>query len=307
MGIPIDIETRIAEAESRWPHLQFKRTGSDEAHSPCPWCGGTDRFAIFCDGGYWCRQCNQTGWIDEKEHLDDHERRLRALEYAQKALQRRQQEQEVRLSALERMHAQMPLVERYWANLHVRVDALEYWCNEGMSLDTIDRFRLGYCPRCPTDTQERDSYTIPVISNGKLWNIRHRLTRADNGDKYRPHAAGLPSVLFNADTLRNADPSRVLLVEGEKKTIIADQTGFPAVGIMGKSGFDPAWAGKFDRFKTVVVALDPDATEQAATIARLFAGRGRVATLPAKLDDMIVKCGARRQDVEAFVRYARVV
>jgi len=199
----------------------------------------------------------------------------------------------------------MPVAERYWSNLHVRTDALEYWCNQGMTLDTIDRYRLGYCPRCPTDSQERDSYTIPVISNSKLWNIRHRLTRADNGDKYRPHLAGLPNVLFNADFLRGEDRSRILIVEGEKKSIIAAQTGFANVGIMGKAGFQNEWAAKFAGFERVVVALDPDATNEAARIASLFQGRGRVAILPAKLDDLIVKYGARQGDIEAFVRYAR--
>lgn len=307
MGAPIDIESRIAEAETRWPQLQFTRTGSGEAHSACPFCNdGVDRFAIFSNGGYWCRRCNETGWLDEHEQLSATEKRLRALEYTQRALVHKQQEHERRISALEQMQAQMEVAERYWANLHVRVDALEYWCNQGMTLETIDRYRLGYCPRCPTDAGGRDSYTIPVISNGKLWNIRHRLLRATDGDKYRPHMAGLPHVLFNGDYLRSAE-GRIVITEGEKKSIIGAQAGIPNVGIMGKSGFAKEWASKFDKFNSIIVMLDPDALNQAAQIAALFGGRGKVASLPAKLDDLIVKYGATPADVEAFMRYARVV
>lgn len=296
----------VAEAERRW-HIQLKRRTHGEYVGPCPFCNdGEDRFHVFLDrGNYWCRQCNAKGWLDEDKNMSDHEHRLRELEARQHAIERRQAEQEQRLSALERMHASTDHL-RYYHNIEVHTDAIEYWDSQGMSLQTMDDYLLGYCPRCPTDNKGRPSYTIPVMAYGKLWNIRHRLIGADDGDKYRPHIAGLPAMLFNADYLTR-ESETITIVEGEKKSIVLTQMGFPNVGLMGKSGFQPDWVRKFGRFETVIVALDPDAEMQAVEIAAQFKGRGRVAILPGKIDDLIVRFGATAADIEWFMKMARPI
>ena len=76
---------------------------------------------------------------------------------------------------------------------------------------------------------------------------------------------------------------------------------------MGKTGFDPAWRVRFEKFPLVYVALDPDAMDQAAEIAGLFDGRGRVVILPEKMDDMIVKYGAERRDIENLLALGKRV
>jgi len=292
--------------------LELKHVGGDEYAGPCPFCGGEDRFRVWRDkGNYWCRpgpgHCGREGFADELsgERATSEERRQRAIESRLAAIERKQVDHARRLSNLELMHKSTDHI-RYFHNLGANGDAIEYWCNEGMELQTIDDYMLGYCPRCPTDHEGRASYTIPVMIGGKLYNIRHRLIGADNGDKYRPQMAGLPSVLFNADYLYQ-DNHRILITEGEKKSIIAAQVGFQNVGIMGKTGFNKAWGVKFERFPLVYVALDPDATAQAAEIAGLFEGRGRVVILPDKLDDMVVKYGATRNDIEAFLAQGKKV
>lgn len=296
----------VAEAERRW-HIQLKRKSHDEYVGACPFCNaGEDRFHVWQErGNYWCRQCDAKGWLDEDKDMSDHERRIRELEARQRAVERKQAEQEQRLSALERMHASTDHI-RYWHNIVIETQAIEYWDSQGMSLQTMDDYKLGYCPRCPTDHDGRASYTIPVMAYGKLWNIRHRLIGAHDGDKYRPHLAGLPAMLFNADNLAR-DGDSITIVEGEKKSIVVAQSGFPNVGLMGKSGFQSEWARKFAKFKTVYVALDPDAEAQATEIAAQFKGRGRVALLPGKIDDLIVKHGATAEDIEWFLRMARPV
>lgn len=212
-----------------------------------------------------------------------------------------------RLSALEQMHKRMYMVDYYHQNLeNTDNGALQYWYEAGMWPETIERYKLGYCQRCPTDHDGRPSYTIPVISNGKLWNIRHRLIKAENGDKYRPDIAGLPNVLFNADDLR-ADSAEILIVEGEKKSIIVAQAGFVNVGVMGKTGFDASWVSKFAPFQRVNVCYDPDGLDKAAEVAKLFNGRGRVVALPDKIDDMIVQYGCTMRDIQAFIDYGRAV
>jgi len=306
-------ETEIVALAEQAYGVHFRHVSGIEYRSEngCPKCGdggkgtGSDRFRLFADEHalVWCRRCNFSEFIDTLDkdrrptYAEIQERRLRAVE-------RQQEEHERRLSALEQMHQQMPVAERYWRNLSHNDDAIQYWCEEGMSLQTLDDYLLGYCPRCPTDHNGRESYTIPVISNGKLWNIRHRLRGAADGDKYRPHMAGLPNVLFNADFLR-ADADSIVVTEGEKKSIILAQAGFTNVGIMGKTGFRPEWAGRFMRFAVVYVALDPDAEDRAVEIAARFKGRGRVVALPAKIDDMLVKMGATPDDVRWFLKRAR--
>jgi len=306
-------ESEIVSSAERHYGVSFRHVGRGEYRSlgGCPKCGdggkgtGSDRFRLFVDDHalVWCRRCGFTEFIDNIDGSrptpeDIAERRMRSLERAR-------QDHERRLSVLEQMHKSTDHL-RYFHNLAAHTEAIEYWCGEGMSLQTIDDYMLGYCPRCPTDREGRASYTIPVMIRGKLFNIRHRLIGADNGDKYRPQMAGLPSVLFNADFLYQ-DSCRILITEGEKKSIIAAQTGFENVGLMGKSGFNPAWAVRFERFPRVFVALDPDATEQAAEIAELFGDRGRVVILPDKLDDMIVRYGATKDDIESFLALGKRV
>jgi len=221
------------------------------------------------------------------------------------AVERKQADHEQRMSNLEHMHQSKEHI-RYFHNLRANTDAIEYWCDEGMELQTIDDYMLGYCQRCPTDSEGRASYTIPVMIRGKLYNIRHRLIGADDSDKYQPQMTGLPSVLFNADFLYQ-DSHRLLITEGEKKSIICAQLGFENVGLMGKTGFNPAWAARFEKFPLVYVVLNPDATQQSVEIAAMFGGRGRVVILPDKLDDMIVKYGATKDDIEAFISQGKKV
>jgi len=295
--------------------VQLKRVSGYEYAGPCPWCGGTDRFHVWRDkGNFWCRpgpgHCGRDGFVDQLtgEKMTPEERHRLAIESRLAAVERKQREHEQRLSALEQMHRKMYLADAYHQNVNDTDNgALAYWASEGIIPETVERFKLGYCSRCPTDHQHRPSYTIPVIIAGKLYNIRHRIKNADNGDKYRPEMAGLPSVLFNADELYN-DYESLIILEGEKKSIVVSQSGFcNNVAIMGKSGFNAAWRVKFERFKRVYVALDPDALDQAAEIARLFGDRGRVVILPEKIDDMIVRYGADWRDIEHLLAQGKRV
>ena len=274
--------------------------------------GMSDRFHVWEDRqNYWCRQCGKDGFLDdltqENKELTNHEKRIRELETQQRRIERKQAEQEKRLSTLEKMHGMMHVADRYHRNITLKDNqAFEYWIAEGMQLDTIDKYKLGYCPRCPTDKEHRSSYTIPVIIHDKLFNIRHRLIKAAGGDKYRPEIAGLPNVLFNADYLYG-DTETIIIAEGEKKSLHLSQLGFPNVGLMGKSGFKKEWSSKFAKFNTVYVLLDPDAEQQAIDIAGLFTGRGRVVTLQDKVDDLITRYGATAEDIEWFVKMGRPV
>lgn len=282
----------------------------------CPFHADGDPSFGVNDERYHCFGCEADGdiidWLKNFRGLsleaiaaqagqDTTETRLRRLEYQQRDQARRIADHERRLTALEKIHACRDHIT-YHAQMPEA--ARQYWYDAGMLPGTITQYQLGFCPRCPTDTDGRASYTIPVKSNGQLWNIRHRLVAAPNGDKYRPHMAGLPSVLFNADYLRS-DIRDILVVEGEKKSIIAAQEGLPNVGVMGKAGFQAEWVGLFSKFQTVYICYDPDGLDKAAQVAALFGGRGRVVSLPGKLDDLIVDYNASYDDLLSFIRLAK--
>jgi hypothetical protein len=292
----------IAYLENTY-NLRLKKAGRNEWAGPCPWCGGDDRFHVWERGNYWCRpgpgHCGAEGWVDKlagkagptPEQL---------LEWRVARLEQKQREQEERLTRLEQM-AQCQDHLQYHEGL--TDEAMEYWLREGMTEESIERYLLGYCQRCPTYPRS-PSYTIPIVNGGKLQNIRHRLERPNKGGKYRPHMAGLGIQLFNADLLAEQQAS-VLVVEGEKKSIILTQAGFDAVGITGKRSFKREWLERFANIPTVYVGLDPDATESAERLAGFFGGRGRVVDFPCKPDDMITRFGAGARDIEACLRWAR--
>ena len=292
------IEEAVSLAERRWSGLTFHISGG-EAHSPCPFeHDGTDRFTVFDDGGFWCRQCGKTGWLD-----DDRQRHIltpaerNAIEI--RKLKRQAAEHERRLSVLEQMAKCRDHIRYHQA---LDQDGRRYWNGEGIYDDAIDRYMLGLCYSCPTDSEHRMSWTIPVMTKGVLVNIRHRLL-TNGADRYRPHLAGLGNTLFNADNLYNGKPD-VMIVEGEKKSICLSQYDLNTVGMMGKAGFPPVWASRFADKGTVYVALDPDAQEEARKIAGLFKGRGRVVTLPVKADDFFVM-GGKPQEFREYMRIAR--
>ena len=300
MGEPRPIEEIIALAERRWPGLELRRKSTHEACGPCPICrqATTDGFVVFEDSGYLCRKCGAKGWIDENDPHPPSREQL--LEIRVRALERKQEEHERRLTALEQMARCKDHVTYHQM---LDDDDREYWHSQGMLDATIDKYLLGICYSCPTDSQHRPSYTIPVINGGKLVNIRHRLV-TDSGDRYRPHAPGLGATLFNADNVY-ADAPEIMVVEGEKKSLVVGQYGFLTVGTMGKAGFQPAWAKRFDKFKRVLVALDPDAEDQAQQVAGLFGGRGWVVPMPCKPDDLFTKYHGTPAMLQRFVELAR--
>lgn len=240
--------------------------------------------------------------INSRMSAIEREQYRQALEL--KRLQREQDQIKEKLAALDRM-SQSHDHETYYHNLDepMGLPGVEYWMTEGMSLDTIDKWNLGYCPRCPSDYEHRPSATIPVVNGGRLRNIRHRILGAENGDKYRQHMKGLPNTLFNADLLRNNTTS-LLIVEGEKKAIILDQDGIECVGIMGQNAFNTAWVSRIKN-RRVLFAYDPDALETARAHARLFGSRGYVVEWPTKPDDMLTKYGASKNDMLHYIRQAR--
>jgi hypothetical protein len=303
MGEHLAIEERIAQAETRWPGLRFKRKSASEASSACPFCRQAvhDGFLIFSSGSYWCRKCDAKGFIDENDPTPPDPVKL--LEARLSAVEREQKAQAKRLTALERM-ARCTDHLRYHEQLNH--DMRDLWYEKGVGDHLIDAYQLGLCYHCKTDQpEERMSLTIPVTVKGVLKNIRHRLLTNEN-DRYRPHRSGLGNMLFGADDVYSDDVSSILVIEGEiKRIVVKDRLGGNVVGTMGKAGFQKKWASRFSHFGEVLICLDPDAEDKARELAGWFGDRGRVVGLGCKPDDFFTLYNGTTDQFREYLRLAR--
>jgi DNA primase len=280
------------------PHYR-KKTASEYSAS-CPDCGGRDRFLYWPDkGNYFCRKCGAKGFVSDAAIGWTPEERER---YHQEAAERARLEREAKRAAVEDLAARAHLADEYYHQLTDR----SFWYGKGVNDWAIDHYRLGYCPACPT-YHASPSYTIPVTFKGKLLNIRHRLTDPPTpGDKYRPERAGLPALMFNADVLLEPQ-AYVVLVEGEIKTVVLSQYGFPTVGIPGANIFPDRWVKWFSKQRIVYVALDPGADGHARDIVLMLGEHARLVTLPTKPDDFFVIDGGTNKDFVEFLGQGRRV
>ena len=279
--------------------------------SGCPQCGdggkghNSDRFRLLLNGPsnprVWCRKCGYIAFVDALDSArplsEEDKMKLRMA-----AIERRQEEQQRQMDALQRMlTCQDHLL---YHNNTMNGEGLEYWWEEGIQTAQVQEYMLGYCHDCPT-ARGNASHTIPYLTGGKLYDIRHRLDVADDRGRYRRHVAGLPHMLFHGDGLY-ANSDDILILEGEKKGIVVGaETGLNYVAVPGANGFVNSWAKRFDRFKGVYVAFDPDATKAAADVARLFGHRGLVVSLPVKADEFFVRCGGTKKDFMGYLAQAR--
>lgn len=284
--------------------ITLRPATSTEWHGPCPWCGGHDRFIVWERGTYMCRpgdgHCGRQGWVDELDGRHAPPTAEQRMRWAMQRAAREKADQEKGQRALAELRRSDPHLA-YHRNV-LNGQGLDYWLSEGMTMESIRTYRLGYCPSCPT-YQASPSYTIPVIYRAQLWNIRHRLANPPaSGGKYRPHVAGLPSIMFNADDLLDASSEFILLLEGEKKSIVVSQeTGLPNVAIMGSKGFLHQWVPMFNRFKVIYIVLDPDVEDDAKDIAGQLGGRAKIVHLPAKPDDFFVRLHGTADKFKAYL------
>lgn len=166
-----------------------------------------------------------------------------------------------------------PLPQDLHWTLHRQLDAAsrDWWHSKGLTDATIDRYRLGVYEH------ERHGlcYTIPIINNRKLANIRLRLANPEKpGDKYRPWSQGRGQQLFMRDEL---DACRtVVLWAGEIKAMIGQQYHIPSVSTTGGCGY---WNDEWTQLlpERVYVIFDEKETENASKIARRIAASGRTA------------------------------
>lgn len=280
-----------------------KRQTSREYSSMCPNCGeGDDRFRFWPEkGNYWCRVCEVKGFVTEGDKLIIDSAKYEAWQRIEEL--RKSKERLAKMSALDRLAA-TDNDSRY----HHLMDSRLHWYNQGLNDATIDRYKLGYCPACPT-FKDSPSHTIPITYKNKLYNIRHRLIYPNGSGKYRPEMAGLPSALFNADLL--IEPGWFTVVaEGEVKSMVLNQAGFPTVGVPGASSFQEKWAALFEKCGVIFIAFDPGAEMGACRAGEMLqgvVGEVRICQLPVKPDDLLVKYGGSAAELFRFLMLGRKI
>jgi len=160
-------------------------------------------------------------------------------------------------------------------------EASDYLKNRGLTVDTIEKFQLGFC-----STEFYDEYTnklaedagilyqnYPVLSNritipylvdGKTTDLRGRVLDSvfsykENTPTYTSlvgsHSARGATFLFNHDIIDKND--ELILTEGEFKAIVGYQYGFPVIATPGIFGWQKGWS-KLLKGKKVTLAPDFD-------------------------------------------------
>jgi len=198
---------------------------------------------------------------------------------------------------------------------------LEYFVGRGVEAETLERFCISYL----ADTRRavavlEKSYSIeelmdagvfsknedgkpfflfrnhpllfPILENGEpIWLQGRRFPENPAVPKYC-NLAGVPvPTLLNVDGLRGLDPkTEVFLCEGAPDTMSLNQAGFPAVGIVGSSGFKQEWVAPLRQFR-VTLALDSDTagregTERVVCMFHEEALPVRVLSLPPGVKDL---------------------
>lgn len=263
--------------------ILLRRHSAGEVHGSCPKCGGDDRLIVWIHGKYWCRQCQFTGmWLGEDEAKEER-RRYQA--------QRRQRERQAELDLMLNGQA-------IWRIYHeaclANPDALAAWEESGIVESDIRKWGLGYCGSCPS-YPDSPSLTIPVWWNAKLHDLRHRLLKPpEDGGKYRTEFPGVMPHLFNLDRVKGR---RFLVVEGEKKVIVLERFGFPAVGLPGAAyGIESLLIAVQAQAKKceIVIAFDPGAEAEAYKIGDQLEKTDayvRIADCPWKPDDQVLQYG----------------
>lgn len=122
---------------------------------------------------------------------------------------------------------------------------------------------------------------IPVIEDGKIKAIRGRFFKKgfSNPDVFRAYTfgkyqstAGVANRLFNGDILKTLKKGeRVYLCEGEFDTMILEQYGKHAVGVLGVSNYEDDTIKRLNDFD-LVIAFDSDeqGRKEALKISNIF-------------------------------------
>jgi DNA primase len=247
--------------------------GGDEREAVCPSCGKFGSFYVNVSkdkgGAYICFSCDfkgrsSVGLIAEVEGITKFEARKRLLKGSVEFKRVDPLSLVERISFLRggneenspRVKIEIPLPAEFisvYDDKHKKWRMPAYLSKRGVLKETAKRFNLGFCRT--GDYQHRVVFPI-VCPNGHSFTARD--VTNNQIPRYRnPRGAGLGRLVFGWDSL--IDNHDFLVVEGPMDAVMANQAGFPAIALCGKSFGDEQ--SKMLRGRTLgsaVVMLDPE-------------------------------------------------
>lgn len=241
--------------------LKIRSRRNNEILGVCPACGCRDaNFSM--DKLVWrCWHCTAKGLIVPKDGYEVKEIEQPKLD----------------IPSIRKLYTS--ITEKYHNDLFS--DAIDYLKHRGLTKETIDRFKLGFCGDEfydeYSDKAAEDSGTIyqgypilyrrvviPYMYNGEVVDLRGRIL--DSIFSYKTgtptyislagsHEARGANFLFNHDII--SKNNTIIITEGEFKSIIGDQHGFPVVATPGIFGWRSEWT-KHLKGKEIILAADND-------------------------------------------------
>jgi len=262
--------------------------------SPCPGCGGTNRFHLWpekMEGGFfWCRQCgksgNATSYLMHFKGMDYQQAlaitgltsygslRSRKLIAKQEDYAQEHKEQ----SNIQWQRQSMVFLE--WSIKCLHDDhymTFRNWLIKERCLheDTINNANLGWLPQdwytdrkdwgLPEKLKEDGSESklwipaglvIPCFHNGQLQRIRIRRHNAQEGERYYivPGSSSIPMILGNGDMF--------VIVESELDALLLNQEAGDLVGVIALGSAqarpDDMISDILQKSKKILVSLDND-------------------------------------------------
>ncbi len=275
-------------------------TGGGEYAGPCPFCGGRDRFRYQPANNIWlCRNCTAGQWRDVIDFVA--KRDNLSITEAAKKLSNGLPVTNNRPAVKTERPAYGPPTEAWQREAREAVKqcqktlyseagarALAYLKKRGFSLDTLQRFNIGYSSGYKSGSLWiPKGVTIPAEVAGVLWYVK---IRTNTTPKYTLVKGSRPAALFNADSLLNAANS--LITEGEFNAMIATQEFGDLIPVASMGGsasnrIDLATWGAYFLTKSLILAVYDDDNAGAAGAIALYEQLGdrvKLATLPDKHD-----------------------
>lgn len=180
----------------------------------------------------------------------------------------------------------------------------------GLTLDTIERFELGWDP-------DKHAYTIPIRDEeGRLANIRRYTPHPPTGRRKIWSVDGMGAPRLYPVEILAEHPSTVVVCEGELDALITIQQGYAAITRTGSAKvWKPEWAEHFNG-SSVLVCQDSDKMGQDGNrlVARALqraAKQVKIVKLPYKVTDKHGKDltdfwtdGHSREDFEQLIAKA---
>ena len=229
-------------------------TGGGEWHSPCPFCGGKDRFVVQPNrsggGRWWCRKCERSGdainYIIERDgigfkdavkqlglSLSGHSPKIRANRDRPRTESHSKRSTSQKSSASEGKAWQeraKSFIDYCEMNMWVEGTGREYMESRGFDMNTILSYRVGYNPTAIRDQWNGADVWLPrgivipyytYTSTGKpITKIRFRLLGDDKKQKYT-QVKGSANSFWSSRGLLEGD--YVILCEGEFDAMAAKQ------------------------------------------------------------------------------------